>query len=154
MRNEHLATLIDYVHLNPLRAAAAFRTSTGASGDGHGEGRAGQLSIVEFAGLPNLKSPRKRRSWVEVARGLAQKELGPDTAATRRHYLEHLEVIAREQQGVPASPEEDGRTLHSTLRRGWQSPPAHYHDAGGVDRRATLDGASGPHRRPDRPRSQ
>ena len=37
----------------------------------------------------------------------------------RRRYLEHLEGLARDEAGLPCAPGGDGRTLQSTLRRGW-----------------------------------
>ena len=72
--------------------------------------------------------PRKRSGWVEVARGLAQKEIGTDTAASRRRYLEHLDGVARERDGVPALPEGEERTLQSTLRRGWYFGAEEFRD--------------------------
>lgn len=104
--NDHLATLIDYVHLNPFRAGLV-------------ELRSG-LESYQWSSLPDyIRPPRSRSKWLVAARGLAQRRVGPDTAATRRRYLEHLEGIARRQRGRPNLPGEDEHTLHSTLRRGW-----------------------------------
>jgi len=102
----HLATLIDYVHLNPYRAGMVSLE------DG--------LESFRWSSLPDyVKPPHQRSGWVEVARGLAQRGYPSDAAAQRRRYLEHLEAVARDKGGVPAQPDQEKRTLQSTLRRGW-----------------------------------
>jgi hypothetical protein len=63
--------------------------------------------------------PRKRSGWVQVERGLLQCGYRGDRAAERRRYLEHLEGIAREEGGIPPLPGGEGRSLQSTLQRGW-----------------------------------
>jgi hypothetical protein len=103
--NEHVAVLVDYVHLNPFRAGMV----TGKAG----------LDDYRWSSLPDyLRPPRKRVPWLRAERGLAQRRYA-DTADGRRRYLEHLEAVAREEGGLPSAPGGDGRTLQSTLRRGW-----------------------------------
>lgn len=103
---DHLATLIDYVHLNPFRAGLVSLE------DG--------LESFRWSSLPDYVKPARQRSGlVEVARGLAQRGYPSDTAAQRRRYLEHLEGVARERGGVPPVPDGEERSLQSTLRRGW-----------------------------------
>ncbi len=104
--NEHLSCLIDYVHLNPFRAGMVNLE------DGIEE--YGWSSLADY-----LNPPRKRSGWVQVTRGLEQKEIRGDTAKSRREYLEHLEAIARDHGGVPDLPGDGERSLQSTLRRGW-----------------------------------
>jgi len=105
-KGEHLGTLIDYVHLNPFRAGLVTLE------DG--------LENYQWSSLWDyLVPPRKRSGWVEVAQGLAHKEISSDTAVQRKRYLQHLEGVARERGGVPELPEGEERTLQSTLRRGW-----------------------------------
>jgi len=105
-QGEYLGTLIDYVHLNPLRAGLV------KLGDG--------LKSYQWSSLVDYTlPPRKRSGWVEVERGLAHKQFGSDTAAHRRRYLEHLEAVARERKGMPELPGAEAQSLQSTLRRGW-----------------------------------
>jgi putative transposase len=104
--NEHLSCLIDYVHLNPFRAGMVNLE------DG--------IEQYDWSSLGDyLAPPRQRAGWVQVSRGLEQKEIRSDTAKNRRQYLEHLEAIAREHGGVPELPGDGERNLQSTLRRGW-----------------------------------
>jgi hypothetical protein len=103
--NEHVAVLIDYVHLNPFRAGLV-------------KGRAG-LEDCRWSSLADyLRPARQRPEWLRAERGLALRGYA-DTAAGRRRYLAHLEELARDEAGLPGAPGGDGRTLQSTLRRGW-----------------------------------
>lgn len=103
---EYLGTLIDYVHLNPFRGGLVKLE------DG--------LESYRWSSLPDyMVPPRKRSGWVEVARGLAQKEFTGDTTVQRRRYMEHLESVALEFRGLPPLPHGEEPSLQSTLRRGW-----------------------------------
>jgi hypothetical protein len=103
---DYLATLIDYVHLNPFRAGMVNLE------DG--------LESFRWCSLTDyVRPPRQRSGWVEVARGLAQRDYPSDTAIQRRRYLEHLEGVARDKEGVPTLPDDEKRSLQSTLQRGW-----------------------------------
>lgn len=104
--NEHLGCLIDYVHLNPVRAGLI-------------RGKM-ELAHYRWSSLGDyLLPPRKRSGWVRVERGLQQRGYRRDTASERRRYLEHLEGIARQEGGIPPQPDGEGRSLQSTLQRGW-----------------------------------
>ena len=104
-------TLLDYVHLNPVRAGLV-------------DARGGE-SVLDFpwssvAGGHALL-PRRRPPWLDSEYALAALGFG-DTANGRRRWVEHLDGRAsaesREKCGVPEKDEErDGRL--SDLRRGW-----------------------------------
>ena len=104
-------TLLDYIHLNPMRAGLAKRKS--------------EIGLLDYpwssvAGGYALP-PGKRARWLAGEEGL--KAFGcPDTAKGRRSWLERLE--RRESQengancGLPTVPEAaDAR--RSSLQRGW-----------------------------------
>ena len=104
---DYLGVLIDYVHLNPVRAGKVnirkglglldYRWSSLAAGYGVG--------------------PGQRPPWQWVDKGLGCRGL-EDTVAGRRAYLRHLERMAGEGKEAGIS-QPEGRTLHSTLSRGW-----------------------------------
>ena len=140
--NEHLECLIDYVHLNPVRAGLI-------------RGKM-ELGDYRWSSLGDyLLPPGKRSGWVRVERGLQQRGYRRDTAAERRRYLEHLEAIARDEGGIPPLPGGEGRSMQSTLQRGWffgaeefrekmlkklhkakESPPDRYDRSSGYYRQA------------------
>ncbi len=104
-------TLLDYIHLNPVRA--------GLINPRRGE------SVQDYAWSSLAQgyalSPRQRASWLAVAEGLENLSL-PDNAAGRRGMVESLDRRALEEglerAGIPPSaPEVDRRLSH--LRRGW-----------------------------------
>jgi putative transposase len=104
-------TLLDYIHLNPVRAAMIR----------HGSGQ----SVLDYpwsslAGGYSL-APRKRAPWLAAADGLQVFGFA-DTTAGRRRFTERLDRRAVEegaqQAGVPLlEADVDGRC--SQLRRGW-----------------------------------
>lgn len=93
---EYLATLSDYIHLNPARAGMA------------GEG--GRLIDFQWSSLPHYaRSPRQRPHWLEVGRVLG--ELGyRDDAKGRRAYVQRMEERRKEAM--------DEAEL-AQVRRGW-----------------------------------
>jgi hypothetical protein len=104
-------TLMDYIHLNPVRAKL-IRPGKGKS-------------VLDFpwssvAGGYALP-PTKRAKWLAAEHGL--KSFGcEDTTVGRRRFVERLDKRAVEESakscGVPLMPEEvDARVSH--LRRGW-----------------------------------
>ncbi len=105
---DYLGVLIDYVHLNPVRAGLV---------DVH-EGRG--LIDYPWSSLSQsyAVSPSKRSAWQWVEEGLACQHLA-DTAVGRRAYLRHLEKLAKEEGQMAGIRQPEGRSLHSTLRRGW-----------------------------------
>jgi len=107
----HYQTLMDYIHLNPVRARIV-------------RPKAGQ-SVLDYAwssiaggyALP----PTKRAKWLDAAAGLKAFDL-PETSAGRRKMVERLDrrAVSEEIQscGVPPQSEAvDARASH--LRRGW-----------------------------------
>jgi putative transposase len=104
-------TLVNYIHLNPVRA----RLVNPAKGEGILDYR--WSSVAGGYALP----PGKRAKWLAAAEGLARMGL-PDTTAGRRRYVERLDRIlvdeGLEGAGVPPLPADvDARCSH--LRRGW-----------------------------------
>ena len=103
-------TLLDYIHLNPVRA----RISDARRGEGIMDYP--WSSVAGGYALP----PGRRAKWLAAAHGLAVFECA-DTAAGRRRFIERLDRRAVEEAarcGVPVLPEEmDARCSH--LRRGW-----------------------------------
>jgi len=104
-------TLLDYIHLNPVRAGLVEARSGGSVLDYPWSSVAGGCALA----------PGRRPRW--LAADDALRAFGcPDTARGRRGWVERLDRRAREGAtehcGVPAPhPEADGRL--SQLRRGW-----------------------------------
>ena len=101
----YLATLIDYVHLNPVRARLV-RVEEGLESY--------EWSSLGYYGVRDSQ----RKPWQEAERGLRAWKYADD-ARGRRSYLEHLEQRAREEgksagRGLP-----EGQSLQATLKRGW-----------------------------------
>lgn len=107
----HYQTLMDYVHLNPVRARI-IRPKAGKSVLDYR-----WSSIAGGYALP----PKKRAKWLAVESGLKAFNL-PDTTVGRRKMVERLDrrAVSEEvkQCGVPPQDAEvDARASH--LRRGW-----------------------------------
>jgi len=107
----HYRTLVDYIHLNPVRARLI-------------QPRKGQ-SVMDFRWSSLMGgwalAPGSRPVWLAAADGLKRFGL-EDTVAGRRRMIEALDRRAVEEEfqncGVPPLPEEmDARCSH--LRRGW-----------------------------------
>lgn len=107
----HYQTLMDYIHLNPVRARM-IRPKAGQSMMDYA-----WSSIAGGYALP----PKKRAKWLDAAAGLKAFNLA-DTVAGRREMVERLDKRAVSEEikscGVPPQTEEvDARASH--LRRGW-----------------------------------
>ena len=107
----HYQTLMDYIHLNPVRARI-IRTKAGQSVLDYP-----WSSLAGGYALP----PKKRAPWLDAASGLQAFNL-QDTVADRRQMVERLDRRAASEEikncGVPPLPAEvDARSSH--LRRGW-----------------------------------
>lgn len=108
---DYYCTLVDYIHLNPVRAGLVNLQ------------KGGNLLDYEWSSLASGYAvlPRRRAKWLAVEAGL--EAFGyEDTTAERRRFIERLEKRAREDEkkqcGIPAwDSEEDCRM--SNLRRGW-----------------------------------
>ena len=108
-RSDYFATLLDYVHLNPVRA--------GLSNPKKGMGLLSYQwsSLVYGYGI----APGRRSAWMTCQIGLQTFGLR-DTTAGRRRFIERLENWAGEEVGVQCGVSEiEGQGLQSTLRRGW-----------------------------------
>jgi hypothetical protein len=103
----YLSTLIDYVHLNPVRAGIV-RLRKG-----------GRLLDYPWSSLPGYIRLRQRPAWLQVERGLAARNLD-DAPASRRWLIEDLERrAARDEPEHAGLTIVDEQNLQSTLRRGW-----------------------------------
>ena len=105
----YVGTVLDYLHLNPVRAGIVGGTS-GKS-----------LLDYPWSSLTGayLCSPRKRPQWANLQMGFSVFGL-KDSAAGRRQFLERLELREREEPGRSCGARlPEGQSLQSTLRRGW-----------------------------------
>lgn len=107
----HYQTLMDYIHLNPVRARM-IRPKAGQSVMDYA-----WSSIAGGYALP----PKKRAKWLDAAAGFKAFNLA-DTVAGRRTMVERLDKRAVSEElkscGVPPQSEDvDARASH--LRRGW-----------------------------------
>lgn len=105
---EYLRCLIDYIHLNPLRAGQVERNG--------GIGEYPWCSLREY-----VMPPGRRSAWLSVERGMRVAGL-TDNPGDRRKYLGRL--IARAQAAKPrqaglVNVKEMGISLQSSIRRGW-----------------------------------
>jgi putative transposase len=102
---DYLSNLIDYVHLNPIRAGI-INTATES------------LLDYPWSSLSRgyAVSPQKRPSWLKTDDGFGVLGL-EDSVKGRRLYVRRLEEKARQGVIVPVLPED--QSLQSTLRRGW-----------------------------------
>ncbi|WP_449069385.1 transposase [Prosthecobacter sp.] len=121
----HYQTLMDYIHLNPVRARiirpVQDKGGSKARRPGHGAGQSvldyPWSSIAGGFALP----PKKRARWLAAEAGLQAFSLEDDMAG-RRQMVERLDERAVKEElkkcGIPLVPEQmDARTSH--LRRGW-----------------------------------
>jgi putative transposase len=103
---DYLSTLIDYVHLNPIRAGIVGGKTT--------------QSLIEYPWSSLSRGyalpPRKRPPWLKTDDGFGVVGL-QDSAEGRRRYVRRLEDKARQGPNAPQVPEQ--QSLQSTLRRGW-----------------------------------
>lgn len=106
--SDYLATLINYVHLNPARAGLISSPDDDILSYPWS-------SVTQGYALP----PSKRPKWIQVNEGLDLFQF-KDTSAGRRKYTEYLDQINRgEQVGDSGIYHPGGQSLQSTLRRGW-----------------------------------
>ncbi|TDU71184.1 REP element-mobilizing transposase RayT [Prosthecobacter fusiformis] len=107
----HYQTLMDYIHLNPVRAGLVRPKAGQSLLDYPWSSLAGGYALV----------PSRRAKWLAAEAGLKAFELD-DTTRGRRRMVERLDrrgmSEAMKACGVPALPDEvDARCSH--LRRGW-----------------------------------
>lgn len=102
---QYFLTLIDYVHLNPVRAGLVALERG--------------LESFPWSSLSYYLAPvAQRQAWQQAEMALAAAQC-EDGAAGRRRYLERLERRAREEGAEAGRALPDGQSLQSTLRRGW-----------------------------------
>lgn len=107
----HYRTLVDYIHLNPVRARLVVPKKSQSVLDYPWSSVAGGWALP----------PGKRPKWLAAEEGLMRFDL-PDTVAGRRRMVERLDRRAVEEEiktcGMPVVQEDvDVRCSH--LRRGW-----------------------------------
>jgi hypothetical protein len=102
-----MASLLDYIHLNPVRAGLARVGS-----------KKGLLGYP-WSSLPGYARQKGRARWLCVERGLGAFDWA-DTARERRAFVERLEARARSEGAERCGASTlDGQSLQSTLQRGW-----------------------------------
>jgi putative transposase len=101
----YLSNLIDYVHLNPIRAGIINAATE-------------SLLDYQWSSLSRgyAVSPQKRPSWLKTDEGFGILGL-EHSVKGRRLYVRRLEEKARQGVAAPVLPED--QSLQSTLRRGW-----------------------------------
>ena len=105
----YLGTVLDYLHLNPVRAGIVGGRSSKSLLDYRWSSLTGAY----------LCSPRKRPKWADVETAFPLFGL-KDSAAGRRRFLERLELTVQEESARRCGARTpEGQSLQSTLRRGW-----------------------------------
>ncbi|MFT5410310.1 MAG: putative transposase [Verrucomicrobiales bacterium] len=115
---DYLATLIDYIHLNPVRARLV------ATGDEPG------LISYPWSSLASAYAiaPSKRDAWIDVGYGLDLFGF-KDSVVGRRKMIARLEARAVEEKTDRCGLGEiEGSSLQSTLRRGWYWGGQEFHE--------------------------
>lgn len=103
----YMATLLDYIHLNPVRAGWVRLR----------KGR--RLLDYPWSSLRGYCRLRERPAWLVVKRGFGAKELEDDVRC-RRQLVEELERRAAQEEAEHAGLSiVDQQNLQSTLQRGW-----------------------------------
>lgn len=107
---DYFRTVLDYIHLNPVRAGLVPTTGDGSP----------DLFAFPWTSLGSYSiRPSQRPHFLETARGLAAWD-AKDTPRGRREFLERLvEQASRERAEACGLVEIEGQGLQSTLRRGW-----------------------------------
>ena len=107
--DSYLRTLLDYIHLNPVRARLVPSESFGGLLDYPWS------SLARAYAVP----PKAREPWMAVTEGLAIFQC-EDHAADRRHFMDRLEERMKAETAEECGLSEiAGQTLQSTLRKGW-----------------------------------
>lgn len=110
-KGEYFSTLLDYIHLNPVRAGIV-RTRDGRKRQ--------RVAAYQWSSLPGYGArPRSRAAFLETADGFAAFDLR-DGLRGRRDFIERLEARAQEEVAAKCGLSLiEGQSLQSTLRRGW-----------------------------------
>lgn len=105
---DYLTTLIDYIHLNPVRAGLVDGVKT-------------SLLDYQWSSVAQAygKSPGKRPGWMAVGEGLDLFH-EKDTAKGRRGFVARLDQWAASESAEKVGlVDREEQSLQSTLRRGW-----------------------------------
>ena len=107
---DYFTTLIDYIHLNPVRARLIEIT----------DGKLPAVDSYRWSSLPEYRKKRSARpDFLETSKGFGTFAL-KDGPAGRRQFVERVAIRAqREELDECGLAEIDGQGLQSTLRRGW-----------------------------------
>jgi len=107
--NHYYSSLMDYIHLNPVRVGLVRIDRNESVRDFHWS------SIAQGYAVPAKQRPR----WLAAAEGLAVVQCA-DTTAGRRCFVEHLDGRARKEGARRAGLIESvGDQRRSNLRHGW-----------------------------------
>lgn len=101
-------TLIDYIHLNPIRAGLV------------GILKPEDLLKYGWSSLSAgyMQSPRKRPNWLVTHHRLGASD-GKDVVKDRRGYLNHLHRVVKEEGRQAGKKALENQGAQSTLTRGW-----------------------------------
>lgn len=105
----YLVTLLNYIHLNPVRAGLVR------------VGEGGRVLDYPWSSLPAYYRPPLRPHWLVVEHALGALRWR-DTAPDRQAFLEYVERLGAEDDGNrerAAAPESLRSSLRSSLERGW-----------------------------------
>ena len=112
----YFRTLLDYIHLNPVRAGLIRYQ------------RGDDLRDYAWSSLPAYLMSSRRPKWLSVDRAI-QSWGGQDTLAGRRAERHRLEARINHEAAERCGLEEiDGQSLQSTLRRGWYYGPVEFRE--------------------------
>ena len=110
----YFRTLLDYLHLNPVRAGL-IRWRRGDN-----------LQDYRWSSLPAYLKAVKRPKWLTVERGFRSLEV-PDTSEGRRELRLALATRMKSEAAAQCGLAEiEGQSLQATLRRGWYYGPANF----------------------------
>jgi REP element-mobilizing transposase RayT len=107
---QYFSTLLDYIHLNPVRAGLVLAESEELP----------DVAGYPWSSLPHYCSkPSSRPEFLATSRGFHAFGL-KDGPAGRRRFVERIALRAQGEEAVRCGLAEiDGQGLQSTLRRGW-----------------------------------
>ncbi len=112
----YFSTLLDYIHLNPVRAGI-IKTRKGED-----------LRDYRWSSWGGYVHPRQRQKWQQTGRAFGVWELEDSVAGRRALRLRIERRIAAESAKDCGLAETGGQSLQSTLRRGWYYGPENFRE--------------------------
>ena len=112
----YFRTLLDYIHLNPVRAGI-IKVSKGED-----------LRDYRWSSWGGYVHPRKRQAWQKLSRAFRVWELEDSVAGRRLLRLRVERRMATEAAEKCGMAEAGGQSLQSTLRRGWYYGPETFRE--------------------------